>query len=275
VRRHPGGVRALVLDSVLPPGVDLLAEEAPSAARALQAMADDCARDATCAGAFPDPLGVLAELVGRLDADPVDAATHGGSVHLDGASFARAALQQMQEPGGAGQLPRRLYEAQAGRYDFFAAVLGAPRGEASLGAHLSVMCAEALPISAPAAIEARAAGLPVAARRTLLGRAYPQVCPLWGVPAAPAALRAPVAGALPVLLLAGGHDPVSPPAWARAVAAGFSAAKIVELPDQGHALLRAPCGAAVAAAFLDDPGKPLAAGCLSGGLADGARPGVP
>jgi pimeloyl-ACP methyl ester carboxylesterase len=256
VRRHPRGLRALVLDSVLPPEVDLLAEEGPSAARALQVMADDCAGDGACQGAFPDPLGVLAELVARLDADPVDAVTHGGSVHLDGASFARAVLQQLQEPGGAGLLPRRLYEAQAGRYDFFAAVLGAPRGEGSLGAHLSVMCAEALPLSAPGAIEARAAGLPAAARRALLGRAYPQVCPLWGVPAAPAALRAPVGGTMPVLLLAGRHDPVSPPAWTRAVAAGFSAAKTVELPDQGHSLLRAPCGAALAAAFLDDPGKP-------------------
>jgi pimeloyl-ACP methyl ester carboxylesterase len=275
VRRHPDGVRALVLDSVLPPEVDLLAEEAPSAARALQAMADDCAGDGACQSVFPDPLGVLTELMGRLDAEPVDVATHGGSVQLDGTALARAVLQQLQEPGGARLLPRRLYEAQAGRLDFFAAVLGAPRGEGSLGAHLSVMCGEALPLSGPGAIERRAAGLLAAARRALLGRAYPKVCPLWGVPAAPAALRAPVRGSLPVLLLAGRHDPVSPPAWSRAVAAGFSAAKTVELPDQGHALLRAPCGAALAAAFLDDPLAPPVASCAAGGLADSPGAGVP
>ena len=67
----------------------------------------------------------------QLDAAPVEVDTHGGSVVLIGAAFARAALQQLQEPGGAAQLPRRLYEARSGSYGFFAAVLGAPRGAAA------------------------------------------------------------------------------------------------------------------------------------------------
>jgi pimeloyl-ACP methyl ester carboxylesterase len=261
VRRHPGGLRAVVLDSVLPPEVDLLAEEGPAAARALAAMADRCAGDEACRAAHPDPLGVLAALVERLDADPIDVGTHGGSVFLSGGSLARAVLQQLQEPGGAAQLPRRLYEAEAGSYDYFAAVLGAPRGEGSVGAHLSVMCGEALPASSRDAIEAKAAALPDPVRRALTSRFYPLVCPLWSVPEAPAALREPVRGALPVLLLAGSHDPISPPAWAQQVARGLTGARTIELPDQGHGLLRSPCPAGIAAAFLEDPATSPASTC--------------
>lgn len=255
IRRHPAGVRAAVLDSVLPPEVDLLGEEGPAAARALAAMAARCAGDPTCRAAHPDPLGALDALIERLDGAPVEVGTHGGAVVLTGAALARAVLAQLAEPGAAARLPERLAEAGAGDYGFFAAVLGAPRGEGSLGAHLSVMCAEALPASSRAAIEARAATVPGAASRTLVSRFYPLVCPLWAVPDAPAALRDPVQGSLPLLLLAGSHDPLVPPGWARRVAAGFPGARVVELADQGHALLRVRCPAEIAAAFLADPTK--------------------
>ena len=112
---------------------------------------------------------------------------------------------------------------------------------------------EALPASSRGAIEARAAALPGPVRRALTSRFYPLVCPLWAVPEAPAALREPARGALPVLLLAGSHDPISPPAWTQQVARGLTGARAIELPDQGHGLLRAPCPAGIAAAFLEDP----------------------
>jgi pimeloyl-ACP methyl ester carboxylesterase len=263
MRRYPAGVRAAVLDSVIPPDVDQLAEEAPAAARALEVMATRCGRDPTCQAAYPDPLGALAAVIGRLTAEPVEIASHGGPVVLTGAAFARAVLAQLQEPGGASRLPERLYQAQAGEYGFFAAVLAAPRAEGSLGAHLSVMCGEALRATSRASIEARAAPLPLAARAALASRFYPLICPIWAVPQAPAVLREAVRGSVPLLLLSGSHDPLSPPAWSRQVAAGFAAARAVELADQGHALLRAPCPAAMAAGFLEDPAGPVPADCAA------------
>ena len=261
IRRHPAGLSAVVLDSVLPPEVDLLAEEGPSAAQALEVMASRCGRDPGCQAAFPDPLGVLAAMIARLDAEPVEVGTHGSVVRLTGASFLRAALQQLSDPGGAARLPRRLYEAQAGSYEFFAAVLGAPRGEGSMGVHLTVMCAEALPGSSRAAIETRAATLSPSLRGALASRFYPLTCPIWSVSAAPAALREPVRGRLPLLLLSGGHDPLAPAQWAQRVAAGFAGARVIELGDHGHALLRSPCGTRIAAAFLASPATPVDATC--------------
>jgi pimeloyl-ACP methyl ester carboxylesterase len=126
--------------------------------------------------------------------------------------------------------------------------------------------------SSRGAIEARAATLPAPVRRALTSRFYPLVCPLWAVPEAPAALREPARGGLPLLLLSGAHDPISSPEWARRVAGGFPGARVLEIADQGHGLLRAPCPAEIAAGFLADPGRPPEApGC---DLAPAARPGL-
>jgi pimeloyl-ACP methyl ester carboxylesterase len=253
IRQHPAGVRAAVLDSVAPPQVDALAAEAPNAARALLGMQRRCAEDPLCHAKHPDPLGVLSAMITRLDAAPVSVGTHGGTVMLTGASFLAATLQTLQDPDGAGRLPARLDEAQAGSLDFFAAVLGAPRGEGSLGLHLSVICAEAMPRSSRTAIEAGAAAASPSLRPALSGRFYALACPLWPLPVAPPALAQPVEGKTPVLLLAGGHDPLTHPEWAQTIATGFTSSWVVPFADQGHALLRSRCPAALAAAFLEDP----------------------
>ena len=261
IRRHAGGVRAAVLDSAAPPDADLLAEEGSNAARALERLAARCAATLPCQVTHPDPLGVLAGLVTRLDATPVEVSTHGGSVVLTGAALLRAVLQELQEPGGAARLPARLAEADAGSYGYFAAVLGAPRGEGSLGLHLSVVCSEALPRSSRAAIETWPANLPPVLRPALTARFYALACPHWPVPAAPAALALPVRAPTPVMLLAGGHDPLTAPDWPAAVAAGFSTGGIVPFADMGHALLRSRCPATLAATFLEDPTRAPVPAC--------------
>jgi pimeloyl-ACP methyl ester carboxylesterase len=261
IRRHTGGVRAAVLDSAVPPDADLLAEEGPNAAHALERLAARCAASPDCQNSHPDPLGVLAGLITRLDAAPVEVSTHGGSVRLTGAALSRAVLQELQEPGGASRLPARLAEADAGSYGYFAAVLGAPRGEGSLGLHLSVMCSEALPRSSRAAIESWPATLSPVLRPALAARFYALACPLWPIPAAAATLALPVRGPTPVMVLAGGHDPLTAPGWPAAVAAGFSTGGIVPFSDMGHGLLRSPCPAAVAATFLEDPTRTPVPAC--------------
>jgi pimeloyl-ACP methyl ester carboxylesterase len=62
-----------------------------------------------------------------------------------------------------------------------------------------------------------------------------------------------VSSGLPVLLLVGERDPISPPSYARKAAATLGKAHVLELPRQGRQLLHLPCGASAAARFLDDP----------------------
>ena len=253
MRRHPQGLRAVVLDSVTAPDADALAEEGPALQQALERAFAECAADPACAGRFTPPEQAFAEVVARLDADPVEATTHGGSVRLDGRTFTHAVASLLRDGQPAGELAQRIDEARSGSYGYFAAVVGAPRGQGALGAHLSTVCAEQMSASSGAAIEEKAAALSAPVRAALASRFIALACPIWNVPAAPARLRARVTSGLPALLLAGERDPLIPPAFSRQVAASLSASRVLELPRQGHQLLHFPCGAMAAAAFLDNP----------------------
>jgi pimeloyl-ACP methyl ester carboxylesterase len=88
-------------------------------------------------------------------------------------------------------------------------------------------------------------------------------CPAWPVGAADPEDRAPVASDLPVLLLAGELDPVTPPGWARQAASTLPRSQMFHFPGVGHGVLAAhPCADRVAAAFLADPERKPFDDCL-------------
>lgn len=265
LRRHPGGVRALVLDSVEPPGADVLAEQGPNLARAFERVIGSCERQPACGERYPDLRAALVEAFDRLEAEPADVATHGASVILTGRALIEALGRMLRDDASLPFVPRRLDEARRGELSYLAALLGAPRGRPSLGAHLGVTCAERMAHSSAGAIEERARSLPRPIAGALESRFYPLACALWGVPPAPATLRHPVTGAVPALVLAGAFDPAGAPSWTADVAAGLARATVLVLPRHAHAVTRTPCGAAVAAAFLDAPGPaPAPPACATG-----------
>jgi pimeloyl-ACP methyl ester carboxylesterase len=77
-------------------------------------------------------------------------------------------------------------------------------------------------------------------------------------------LREPVASQLPVLLMSGRLDPVSPARWTRIALRTLGAARILEMPDEGHGVIRRSCGAKLAAQFLAQPQAKLTpADCMA------------
>ena len=113
MRRHPQAVRAVVLDSLTPPDVDALAEEGPSLERALARAFGECAAIPDCQTRYPDPAAALAEVVARLQADPVEASSHGGSVTLDGRTFVQAVASLLRD-GHAGRRSGQADRRRAG-----------------------------------------------------------------------------------------------------------------------------------------------------------------
>jgi pimeloyl-ACP methyl ester carboxylesterase len=256
LRRPPAGLHAVVLDSLIPPDADVLPEEGRALARAYDLAMADCEGDPVCLAEAPDPRGALPEIVARLDATPMDVSTHGGSVTLTGRSFVEAVRGSLRDGDRKGRLARQLHAARGGEYGFFAAVLGSPRGQGSVGAALGVACAEQMAVTSAAAIETAAAAVPAPLAAGLVGRFYALACPLWDVPAAPPALRTPVSSAVPVLLLAGHLDPWVPPDWSRQAARTLSAAHVMEVPEAGHAVIHGICAASNTLRFLTDLSAP-------------------
>ncbi len=82
----------------------------------------------------------------------------------------------------------------------------------------------------------------------------PALCAAWHDPTTEHVDRAPVASAVPTLLLSGEFDPSTPPRWADLAAETLSRSHSFVVPMGGHGVgMDTRCGRALVGAFLDAP----------------------
>jgi pimeloyl-ACP methyl ester carboxylesterase len=270
-RRHPGGLRTLLLDSVNPPDVDLLAEAGPNNMRVLDSVLAGCAGQAVCSRAYPDLGGAFVQVVGGLNAEP--ASLLGGLVPLDGDTFLQLSLLLLRSPATVAELPEIVFQARDKTYTSVERILlqlvqsmagGGGAAGVAMGLHLSVMCADYLPFTSREAIDMRGASLSPALRGPLMRASlgYLENCRIWNVrPSAPA-IAQPVSSGIGALVLAGSLDPATPPSWAERAARTLSASHYFELKGVSHGVFPTPCGSALLAPFLDTPTQKPAPACL-------------
>jgi pimeloyl-ACP methyl ester carboxylesterase len=119
----------------------------------------------------------------------------------------------------------------------------------AFGMHNTVVCAEDVPFFPPAAQIDR-----VAMENTFLGTApidsLRNLCKIWPRGPADADLHKPLETDLPILLLSGGNDPVTPPAYAELASQGMKNRLHIVLNGLGHGQIVAPCIDDVLARFL-------------------------
>ena len=155
----------------------------------------------------------------------------------------------------------------------FDELMGAPPFPMTAGANLAVECRDELPFNdyAVATTAYQARGIPVdlvADELTRLRHAWAQ-CALFPTGQAPITQTLPVTSSLPVLLLQGGLDAVTPPVWADAAQATLPNAQAVLFPAAGHVVssqaesLRTGCVTQLVRAFLDAPQTPLDTTCVA------------
>src|SRR5262249_10240509 len=87
-------------------------------------------------------------------------------------------------------------------------------------------------------------------------------CKAWKVRSAAPAAHAPVSSDVPILILAGQYDPVTPAELGRKLLPHLSHARLVVIPGAGHALARTKCGRALMAQFLTEPTATLDDSCV-------------
>jgi pimeloyl-ACP methyl ester carboxylesterase len=114
--------------------------------------------------------------------------------------------------------------------------------------HFSVACADDAARLTPRRIAEALAG----ARTRALAERVLAVCGEWPHGRSPADAATPAAGALPVLILSGGLDPVTPPAYGAEVARAFPNSRHVVAPGYGHIVSPHACAPRMIAAFVDD-----------------------
>jgi pimeloyl-ACP methyl ester carboxylesterase len=265
---HPDRVRSIILDSVVPPGLALGSEHARNLEDALETHFQRCRETPACAEALGDPDARLDELAARLRSGGLEPVRYrdptSGEWREEVPTYGHlAAILRMYSysPLTAAVLPLVVQRASAGDYAGLMAMarmlVGDLGGQIAMGMHNSVMCTE------------EAADLQVRPEDegTILGAQLVEFmvaqCELWPRGERPDNFRDALAGDLPVLLLSGEYDPVTPPRYGDEVAATLENARHLVLPGQGHSLMSTGCMPKLAAQFLEsaDPAA-LDASCL-------------
>jgi pimeloyl-ACP methyl ester carboxylesterase len=268
LRRHPQRVRSIVLDGAVPPQMALALDVWPTREAALAAVLAACAASAACDAAHPDLAATLAAIDERFapggrEIAFLDPSTGEPRTLQLGFAHVLAALQTLlYVPELASLVPEAIARAAADDFGpLFAAVsfLGTEASaQVNTALYFSVTCADDARL-APQRAAAILADVPTRAiaEQTLA------VCRIWPHGAAPADAAQPVASDVPALILSGGLDPVTPPAYGTEVAATLSHSRHVIAAGYGHIVSLHACAPRLIAAFIADPTRDaLPAGCV-------------
>lgn len=215
---YPQHVRTATVSGVAPPASDLLLPFAKGVEHALNRLFDDCAADVKCQAAFPDLRKEWATVVANLDKAAVtfDALNpytrQKQQVTMTREGFAELVRFVLYNPAVMSLMPAVIHEMSQGDYSHFAFyAYQLQHGiDASLarGMQLSVLCAENVPLIKESEIEPATRGTFYGGHRA---RLFIQVCEQWPKGEVPARFREPIKSDLPVLMLSGELDPVTPP----------------------------------------------------------------
>lgn len=260
LRRHPDSVRAVVLDSPLPPHVNYDETATAGLWRALNQVLDGCATDAACSRAYPNLRTQFATLIANADRKPL--AIAGESVR--GAQVANALAGALGDPKTAPLLPRIIAEAAEGRTAGLEPLVTRAKGSSGFawGLRLSVWCAEEMPFEDPARMADQVSprhGLGGMDARTV----PPETCQAWKVAPTPAIENTPVKSEVPVLIFAGELDANTPPAWGQGLLADLPNAQFVLMPGRAHGASFNACAGKLTVAFINDPARPLDTRCVA------------
>lgn len=266
LQAHPDRLRTVVVDAVVPQDVALGQDHGAHLDQTLAAQFARCRDDEACATAFGDPAATLAELRHRYREAPTtvvipDPLTHAPvEVALNHDTLAGTVRLYAYSPQTIALLPLVLHQAREGNPQPLLAqarmIFEGVEEMISHGMQLSVACSEDVPWLTAMPDDASLIG------PELTGLLSAQ-CEVWPVPKAPAAFKQPVDSDVPVLLLSGEYDPVTPPAYAERAAVTLSNARHLVAPGQGHIVSNRGCMPRLIRQFVREASvADLDAGCL-------------
>jgi pimeloyl-ACP methyl ester carboxylesterase len=249
---YPDTVRSAVLDSVYPPDPVPLWSTIVGDAR--DAFFAHCARDKGCSTSFPDLAETYRDTLVRLDQNPLvvtlppQMQQADDRVRITASLFEVGISNLLYYSNSYPTLPRIIQSVHDGDAPGVETVLGSQLAAAAIlnrATHAAVECRDRPHFRTQLAVTASALD-----RTQLYG-----VCGDWSA-LGPWPL-VPVGTRVPTLVLAGQFDPVARPASSRHVAGLIGdSARFIEFPLIGHSVRQSsPCGARIAADFIDRPAQ--------------------
>jgi pimeloyl-ACP methyl ester carboxylesterase len=271
LRRYPATVHAVILDGVTYPEQAIGPETPWDGERALDLIVARCVAAPDCAAAYPDLKQNLDELRRRFGPEKTpltlsDPST-GQPIEIEfNRSMLSASLRFLSYSSTeASLLPDLIHRAASGELAPLAAqaVMASRliRDQLASGMQNSVICSEDVPFFVAGAVDRGKLAQTYQGSDQL--DALAEVCKLWPRGPVDADLHNALQSDVPILLLSGEADPVTPPRNAERLAQGLARHRHLVLRGEGHGQLATGCMPKLMAEFLDNPDPPaLDATCL-------------
>ena len=243
LKRHPKHVRTATLQGIAPMDQYMPSDFPLQTERALQGVLSECLADKECSEAFPNIKEEAKSVLAELIKGPVEVeiqkpnSSEKVKVKLNRDLAAEAIRYMLYSPVPASRVPLILHVASQGNYAPLTRTAIQYRlnlvGTGSNGMYLSVTCAEDLPWIKPGEGERMAAN-------TFLGdyrlRQQREACALWPRAEIERDYAQPVKSDVPVLILTGEWDPVTPPSNGDRIAKTLTNSLHVVVPHGAHGL---------------------------------------
>ena len=258
LRRYPDQVRTVIVDGVLPPDIGIFETSPISTTRALSKLYDACRGDEACAGAYGDVEATINELSAKASrgalkysgADPIT-----GEQVTQGISFITL-VQNIRgilyAPQKATMLPMALDKFNQGDGRAFMALTseGVMMSKSLyLGSTLSLLCGEEVPrISSVRAKEVGAGHM----TQDTYYQYWRTACKAWPSLSGDDDIHLPLVSDVPMLILSGELDPVTPPSMGEHLAKTFANSRHIIVQGVGHNVSYQGCVPKMLGAFLKD-----------------------
>jgi len=268
--RHPDSLRSVILDAVVPRQTNFILNSAQTMDRAFSVLFESCRNDPACNRAYPDLEEVFFVTVKKLNENPArisltdsdKSITYQHAV-INGDTFMSGLFQMLYAGSLIPTLPRMIYDASQGNFDFFSRIYSILLFDRSmsLGMYYSVICAEDADFD-PADQDLTGVRPEIVKVEKDEPENLLKICEFWNVAQLGAQANAPVTSDIPTLLLSGYFDPITPPYYAEQASQTLAHAYTYTNPSGGHGqALDDPCANQLIQTFLDDPSRPPDLAC--------------
>jgi pimeloyl-ACP methyl ester carboxylesterase len=257
-RRYPDSTRTVIIDGVVPPQISLGPEIATESQKAVDKILARCASSESCNERFPD----LAEDFARVVRDlreigveinvPHPSTGRPEELLFGNAEFAAAIRLLAYHPNSMALMPLLIHEAGKGNLvplgSQYMMTMIAMMDALSLGMHNAVMCTEDVPFYDKSTIDYD--GIEASYMGLFQLEALEAICSIWPAGPIDEGFKEPLASSLPVLLLSGDADPITPPRYADLAAVDLENAIHLIGKDQGHGQISVGCTSGLVADFI-------------------------
>jgi len=254
LKLFPDQVRSIVLDAVVDPAFILYQDTAQDGQQALDLFCGRCKADEVCQATFPNLKSELDAVLQRVEETPVDIAiahpVTGQPLELtiNKTTLTNIVFNTLYVPDLIAMLPLAIHQAYAAE-NYAPLITQAYLVNAGIydGMFYAVACTEDAPLISSEKTDQQSE------ESLFTGNAkiFLEVCKAWPQGELPQVVHAPVTSDVPVLMLSGEADPVTPPWHAKQLDQSFTNDIHLIFNAMGHGNSNNQCAAKIIDKFIE------------------------